>query len=672
MLLGATAAVATVLGSAAAAQANSTLPAVALDSPGNGNPPLVAYDPGSATTYVAWTANPTNSGIDLCVLASGSSSCKGGAPVLLTDSQFSGDSVPILTGLRVMPNGEVVVVGLAAGSGTVTWASAPGGAAFLTGTNGLQNSGQTISEVSNGDQPDNVVPVSDTGLAILDGTDDNRFGAFPYDVAGTSTGEAADGTAEYSDRPAFTEDAPQIASVATPGVSGDETVVTAGSNDNSNSQTTPPGCPSVNAVGFGVRVAAPASLNSAPVPDYQLLACSAMGPVLVSGGGSGIGVVEQEGSGVAGTGSDFQIDFRPFDATSTGGSFGAPVELSDETTEALGGVDALDATEDSGSGVYAIWEDNRGAVLDYSANGGTTWGPPVATPDPYGADENIAAIGGGTALVAYDTNASGAGTQVFVQQVSYQSLLPGVPVPAATTTTTTQTSGGAHGADITVAAGTVGETDRATIAGTNASSATGTVKYELYSNASCTASTAVFAGGFQAVSGGVAAASAAVTKVLAPGKYYWQATYSGDAANQASITPCGSEVLTVAPAPSGSGTGSTNGTTVIGVFKCVLVPCRITVLMTVAAPGPSKVHPLLRGKKTRAKTVTLVDSTVTIRKSGSRKLTLKLSKAGRSYFRSHHGTVKTTMVVSDRVDGHTERTTRTVRLSYVKPKAKRR
>ena len=58
-----------------------------------------------------------------------------------------------------------------------------------------------------------------------------------------------------------------------------------------------------------------------------------------------------------------------------------------------------------------------------------------------------------------------------------------------------------------ISAGAVGETDRATITGAKASTATGTVTYNLYSASSCTASSEVFHGGTVSVTGGVAAPS---------------------------------------------------------------------------------------------------------------------------------------------------------------------
>ena len=85
--------------------------------------------------------------------------------------------------------------------------------------------------------------------------------------------------------------------------------------------------------------------------------------------------------------------------------------------------------------------------------------------------------------------------------------------------------------------------DTATLSGTNASTATGTVTYSVYSDSGCT--TAVSAGTAQSITTpGTLPASSAVT-LGTPGTYYWQASYSGDSANAASMSTCGSEVETV-------------------------------------------------------------------------------------------------------------------------------
>jgi hypothetical protein len=97
-----------------------------------------------------------------------------------------------------------------------------------------------------------------------------------------------------------------------------------------------------------------------------------------------------------------------------------------------------------------------------------------------------------------------------------------------------------------VAAG-VAVTDSATLTGAVADAATGTVTYNVYSDAGCTdlVSTGT---PLTITTPGTVPASDPVT--LDTGTYYWQATYSGDPSNNASVSTCGAagEVETVTPA----------------------------------------------------------------------------------------------------------------------------
>jgi hypothetical protein len=158
------------------------------------------------------------------------------------------------------------------------------------------------------------------------------------------------------------------------------------------------------------------------------------------------------------------------------------------------------------------------------------------------------------------------------------------------TTTTTALSGeGKTGPSITVKEGS-SVTDQASIAGENAASATGKVTYKVYSDKECTKEVA--SAGEVTVSAGKAPASEA--KTLAPGTYYWQASYGGDEANEKSSSKCGDEVLTVERVQR----ASTCGKTTIGkssdqlvsnqkrVNRCV-VPFNATVSELVAYLAPT-------------------------------------------------------------------------------------
>ena len=113
---------------------------------------------------------------------------------------------------------------------------------------------------------------------------------------------------------------------------------------------------------------------------------------------------------------------------------------------------------------------------------------------------------------------------------------------APTTISTGLSGGGQSGASISVPPSTA-VSDTATLSGANASTATGTVTYSVYSDSGCT--TVVSPGTAQSIATpGTLPASSPVT-LDTPGTYYWQASYSGDSANSASMSTCGSEVETV-------------------------------------------------------------------------------------------------------------------------------
>ncbi len=165
-------------------------------------------------------------------------------------------------------------------------------------------------------------------------------------------------------------------------------------------------------------------------------------------------------------------------------------------------------------------------------------------------------------------------------------------VTAAPTAVGTSLSGGGQsGSSISVPGGTA-VTDSATLAGANASTATGTVSYSVYSDSACTVPVVASAGG-GAVTGGALPNSSAET-FLTPGTYYWQATYSGDSANQGSTTICGSEVETVtAAAPSPKSTRITtqlSGSGIFGGGNCWWLGNVITVFAGASVTDSATLH----------------------------------------------------------------------------------
>jgi GDSL-like Lipase/Acylhydrolase family len=116
-------------------------------------------------------------------------------------------------------------------------------------------------------------------------------------------------------------------------------------------------------------------------------------------------------------------------------------------------------------------------------------------------------------------------------------------VQAKTTIATKLSGEGKEGSELDVTQGAVVK-DAATLSGTNVSTATGTVKYLLYSDLEC--KDLVAEAGEVTVSGEAVPASS--SKTLSEGAYYWQAVYSGDALHVGSTSACGSETALVAPA----------------------------------------------------------------------------------------------------------------------------
>jgi hypothetical protein len=633
---------------------------IALDLPGNGAAPLIAYSPSDGYTYVAWNA-PNDGGIDLCVLLPSATSCEGGGAVALTDPLLPGNEAPVIGGLTVLTDGDVVVLGATgeAGIGTLAWESPAGGASFLAAGGGLQNAGNPVSPVSLYYSINNAVGLNGTDVAL----DDNYFGDFsdsPFagpKTPATLTSPNANATGGVQNaafqRKSLWAIGSEVAAepAPLPAPSGTELVV--GVADNSANGPVQPACASsgASATGYGVTAGTvggtgSTSLNHAGIKPYGVIACSAEAPVLASGGGAGIGVLEEEGSGVSGlSGGPWTVDYRPFVATATGGSFGAAVELQDITNVSLDGGLAFDASEDNQTGVYASWVDKQGLVLDYSATSGSEWSgiSPQKALSNGGTqlDPVIAGVGDGIGEVAYDANL-GQGYQVFAETVDF---LP----PTPTALTTKQTAGLTTGGDITINAGTVGETDQATISGTNAPNAGGKVTYNLYSTSSCKASSKVASGGVKTVSAGKAAGSSPITKSLAAGTYYWKDSYSGDTTNQPSTSACGSEKLAVAPV-SVIGSGTTTGTTLTFTISCSAA-CQV--IVTVELPAGSATR---AGEKKSKKAIKLASGKFKLSKRGKDKLKLDWNKYAHSLVKKDHDKLTTTLLLTTKVSKHTFKT----------------
>src|SRR3954447_14723551 len=116
-------------------------------------------------------------------------------------------------------------------------------------------------------------------------------------------------------------------------------------------------------------------------------------------------------------------------------------------------------------------------------------------------------------------------------------------VKAKVSLSTKLSGGGKEGEEIIVAEGSKVK-DTATLSGTNASSATGTVDYAVYKDKAC--KELVTEAGKGKVEG-TKAASSEEKELEADAVYYWQAQYLGDSLHDESTSTCSNEVLTVEP-----------------------------------------------------------------------------------------------------------------------------
>lgn len=100
-------------------------------------------------------------------------------------------------------------------------------------------------------------------------------------------------------------------------------------------------------------------------------------------------------------------------------------------------------------------------------------------------------------------------------------------------------------ASMSLPKGTIGERVRATLHGTGVRAATGTITYDLYRGRRCTVRHRVIKGHRRTIRHGRIPASARVHRALRPGRYSWQAIYSGNRTLQRAKSLCGSAKLTI-------------------------------------------------------------------------------------------------------------------------------
>lgn len=220
----------------------------------------------------------------------------------------------------------------------------------------------------------------------------------------------------------------------------------------------------------------------------------------------------------------------------SGGAITVPEGTAVTDTATLAGINAGVA---SGTVTYTVYS-NSACTTQVTA---TT--VPVATTGTLPSSAPVTVPGAGT----YYWKASYSGDLNNAQVASICGPAGAVEtvtqVPLATTLAVSLLSAPQNGTSVIVPAGTAVR-DSVRLAGVNATTATGTVTYRVYSNSACTALVAT--AGTVTVSAGVAPGSAAET-ITTPGTYFWTASYSGDSGNQPSASACEAETEIVTPAP---------------------------------------------------------------------------------------------------------------------------
>ncbi len=129
----------------------------------------------------------------------------------------------------------------------------------------------------------------------------------------------------------------------------------------------------------------------------------------------------------------------------------------------------------------------------------------------------------------------------------------------------------------------------------------------------------------------------------------------------------------ITPAAVGGGATS-DGSTVTVDVTCASFPCTVTITLTAPETVVVNAHTAAvaarKGKK-RTRIVTLGKGRFTITKSGSKKLSVKLSGAGKKFLASKHGHVKISGLFAETVQKHTTKTKRNLTLT-LKPAKKRK
>ena len=591
--------------------------------------PAVAVD-ASGTAYAAWPIS--GSVLDFCKLPLGATGC---SPVQLSTTGLGYFGTP-----SVLVEGSDVYVFVDSNgapsqqlTGLDEYLSTDGGATFSLVPNAVSDTG--------GYGPEGLVALTGGDFGVTwnyAGGGNPSFQAnslaSPQPYSEATFGTAADPFAALNPSPdsyALFDSSGALGSLTTGADSGVLGVF------NTNSYAGP--CASTSDDGlvysFASLPASSTALNTGT--DVAGSAFSPLAPINCTGSSPAVA------AGPAGYGLlDFnnqaqETQYQSFTPPST---FGTPVSLAGD------GDGTPSLSQDGAGGIYATWDGfYTGIRLAYSGNGGKTFLVGTLNAAARAGDSASAVDASGQGWVVYTDGQTGTElAQPFVKTDA-------IPPLASTSVTTSQTAGTKSGPSISIAAGTVGETDKATIGGNNAGFAGGTVHYYLYASKSCDPGTSeVFDSGSEPVVDGVAAPSNPVTAALSAGKYYWQAVYSGDASNDGSTSACGAdaEVLTITPAATLGVTVTSNGKTVSLPLTCASVPCSGTLSVTADPPASHAKD----ARAAKVKIVTLASGKFKIRHKGRNSIKLKLTGKGKALLRKNHYRLSATVTVTEKIGGH--------------------
>jgi len=618
--------VATVLGWAGAGSALAVSSPITIGSADGA--PAVAVD-SSGTAYAAWPIS--GSVIDFCKLAPGATGC---TPVQLSTTGLgffgtpsvlvSGSDVYVFADSNGAPSQQL--------TGLDEYLSTNGGTSFSLVPNAVSDTG--------GYSPDGLVALTggDFGVTWNYGGGGNpSFQANslaspqPYSEATFGTADPYAALNPSPDSYTLFDSSGTLGSLTTGTDSGALGVF------DTNSYAGP--CASTGDTGlvysFASLPASSTALNTGS--DVTGSAWSPLAPINCNGSAPAVG------AGPSGWGLlDFnnQAQETQYQSFTPPATFGTPVSLAGD------GDGTPSLSQDGAGGIYATWDGfYTGIRLAYSGNGGKTFTVNTLNAAATGGDSASAVDANGQGWVVYTDGHTG--TELAQPFVKTDAIPPAV----STTITTSQTAGTKSGPAISITAGTVGETDKATIGGNNAGFAGGSVHYYLYASKSCDPGTSeVFASASEPVVDGVVAPSNPVTAALSAGKYYWQAVYSGDPSNDGSTSTCGAEgeVLTITPAATVGVTVTSNGKTVSLPVSCASVPCSGALSVTADPPASHAKD----ARDAKAKIVTLASGKFKIRRKGRNTIKLKLTGKGKALLAKHHYKLSATVTVTETISGH--------------------